>query len=286
MNHTNYFLNLKNEQYFHQTGKTLFEKLYSMIEDEKQNQEICLQIIEKLLESKKHLIHDIVKETSMDYVLKMKDIHYSTEILKLLVFHWEIEENQLDFIKYKDILAQRSPFCEIILDLKKGTGDSFEILFDRYLDRMKLLYKGYPNLHQITLQKDRKYLLDYEIFSINYRTFENSSYIDREIPENSELLDLFDNSIFTVFSTKQQRIQNQIMISSEPKKFDKILRKLDYHELKMLLLARSQENYENVIELMLKEPENYVDVLLERIFIEYGLETFYTRKMLLKVSIK
>ena len=281
-----YYLDLKNEQYFNRTGKTLFEKLYSIIEDEKQNQEICLQIIKEILKTRKSFIHDIVKETSIDYVLKMKDIHYSTEILKLLVFHWDFKENQVDYLKYKDILAVRSPFCEIILDLKKGTGDSFKVLFDRYLARMKFLYKGYPNLHQITLQKDRKHLWYYMIFPNKYNTYENDYYIDREIPENSKLLDLLDDFIFRNLSPKQQEIQKQIMNTSEPKKFDKILEKLDYHEIEIILLARSQESYENILEQMLRKPINFVDHLLNTVCSTYGLETFYTKKMLLKVIIE
>ena len=281
-----YCLSLKNEQYFERTGKTLFDKLYSIIEDEKQNQETCLRIIEEILKTSQRSIQDIVKETSIDYVLKMKDIHYSTEILKLLVFHWDIKENQVHFIKYKDILAQRSPFCEIILDLKKGTDYSFKKLFYRYLGKMKFLYKGYPNLHQTTLQKDRKYLWYYMILPNKYNTYKNDYYIDREIPENSKLLDLLDDFIFRNLSPKQQDIQKQIMNTSEPKKFDKILENLDYHEIEIILLARSQENYENILEQMLKKPINYVHHILNTVCSTYGLETFYTRKMLLKVIIK
>ena len=283
-NNTNYFLNLKNEQYIDRTGKSLFEKLYSIIKDEQKNQEICIQIIEELLKERDFFIQDIVKETSIDYVLKMKDIHYSTEILKLLIFYWDIEENQDDFVRYKYTLTS-SPFCEIMLDLKIGTEDSFEVLFDRYLNRMKIEYKGYPNLLQITLQKDRKYLLDYEIFLTNYRTFEKS-YIDHEIPDDSKLLKLNDDYIFTILSDKQHKLQKQIMNSSEPKQFDKILIKLDYEEVEFLLLARSEEQYENVLEQMLrKKHKNYVHILLKQICSSYGLETFYTKKMLLMVNI-
>ena len=280
---TNYSLHLKNKQYIDRTGKTLLEKLYSIFEDEKKNQEICLQIIEKLLKESHFHYKDILKDSSIDYVLKMKDVHYSTEILKLLIFYCKIGYNQDDLIKCKNTLAERSPLFEIILDLKNGTENSLQSLFDRYLNKMNILYKGYPNLLQTTLQKDRKYLLDYEIFS--KRTFVKSGYIDREIPEDTELLDLNDNTIFTILSDKQHKLQNQIMNLTEPNQFEKILKKLDYDEVEILLLARSGENYENILEQMLKKPKNYVDVLLKQICSSYGMETFYTKKMLLMVFI-
>lgn len=290
-NFKKYFLNLKNEQYIELTGKTgekrtLFDKLYSMIENEKTNQEICILIVAELLKERDFFIQNIVKETSIDYVLKMKNTYYSTEILKLLIFYWDIEENQDDFKEYKDELSERSPFCEIMLDLKEGTENSFKVLFERYLNRMNKEFKRYPNLHQTILQKDRTYLLDYKIFSENYRTIENSYFIDRKIPKDYEILDPHDHYIFIHFSPRQQKIQNQIMNSSNPKQFDKILKKLSYCEIYILLLARSQENYENLLEQMLKKSKNVVHHLLQKICSNFEIETFYTKKMLLMVIIK
>ena len=281
-----YFLNLKNQQYIRKTKNTLFLKLYSIIEDEKMNQEICIQIINELLKSKEELIQDIVQDTSIDYVLKMTNLQDSTEILKLLAFYWDIEEKPDDYIKYKEELADKSPFCEIILNLKEGTKHTFKELFVRYLDNMKRKYKGYPNLHQIMHQKDRKYLMDHEQFSIIYRAYANKYYIIKDIPDNKKLLDLYDDFIFTTLSTKQQNIQNQIRnASKDSKELEEILKKLDYQEIILILFARSQ-NQDNLLEQMLRNPKSIVNELLQNVCNTYEMETFYTDKMLLMVIIK
>lgn len=281
-----YFLNLKSQQYEQlRNGQNLFKKLYSIIEDEKMNQEICIQIIEELLKAKEDFIKDIEIETSIEYVLQMNNLQDSNEILKLLVFYWDIEEKPDQFEKYKRILSQRSPFCELILNLKEGTVHTFKELFAHYLDKMKILYKGYPHLHQIILQKDRKYLLNHKIFSIKYRSFANKYFIINEIPENPKLLDLHDDIIFTILSAKQKHIQDQIMKSSNTKELDKILKTVDYQEVIFLLFARSQEKQENLLEQMLRKPENIVNDLLQKLCSIYEMETFYTEKMLLMVNI-
>ena len=281
-----YFLNLKNQQYIQKHNETLFLKLYKIIEEEKIYQEICIQIIDELLKSKTELIQDIVHDTSIDYVLKMTSIQYSTEILKLLAYYWDIQSKPDDFIKYKKILADKSPFCEIILNLKEGTKHTFEELFVRYLANMKRIYKGYPNLHQIILQKDRKYLINHEQFSIMYRAFANKYFIINYIPDNKKLLNLYDDFIFTTLSTKQQCIQNQIRnVSKDSKELEEILKQLDYQEIILILFARSQ-NQDNLLEQMLRNPKSIVNELLQNVCNTYEMETFYTDKMLLMVIIK
>ncbi|CAO1428845.1 unnamed protein product [Diamesa serratosioi] len=283
-NEKKYFLNLKNQQYIEKTGKTLFLELYFIIEVEKKNQQICIQIIEELLKSRSELIQDIIKDTSIDYVLNMHNLQDSTEILKLLVFYWDIEEKPDDFKKFKDILAYKSPFCEIILDLKDETKHTFKDLFVRYLNNMERLYKGYPNLHQTLLQKDRKYLLDHEKFSIKHRSYGNKYYIINDIPDNKILLDLHDDFIFTILSPKQKLLQDKIKNSSTTKDLEKILNTLDYQEVLFLLFARSQINPENLLEQMLSKPHNLVNDLLQNLCSVYELETFYTEKMLLMIN--
>ena len=279
-----YFLNLKSQQYFSQTGQTIFRKLYSIIEYEKLYQDICIQIIEELLKEKEDLIQDIETETTIKYVLKMENTYDSTEILKLLVFYWDIEENPEQFQKYKDILAQKSPLCELILSLKEGTKHTFQELLATYIDKMKVQYKGYPSFHKIMLQKDRKYLMNHKMFSIKYRSFANRYYIN-EIPDDPKLLDLQDEFIFMILSKKQEDIKVQIMSSSSTKDLDKILKTTDYQEIIILLFARSQEYPENLLELMLRKPDNIVNDLLQKLCSAYEMETFYTEKMLLMVII-
>ncbi|CAO1428723.1 unnamed protein product [Diamesa tonsa] len=279
-NDINYFLNLKNDQYIDRTCETLFEKLYSMIEEEEKDQEVCFQIIKQYLKEKQ-IIQDIVKETSIDYVLDMTDIHYITEILKLLVFYWDIERNQDDFIKYKDKLTN-IPFCELILELKKETENSFADLFGRYLKKIEKKFEGCPKLHQIELQNDRKYLCDLMILSSKYNTDENICLIDRGIPNNPKLLEYFDDLIFTNLSPKLQKVHKQIMNSSGPKKFQKIKNKLDCRTLKILLLARSEDHYENILERMMKTDNSIYENFVEWICSNLNLKTFYTEEMLLK----
>ncbi|CAO1428155.1 unnamed protein product [Diamesa tonsa] len=281
-----YFLNLKSQQYSFKTSQTIFKKLYSIIEDEKKYQEICIQIIEELLMAKDDLIMDIEVETSIEYVLQMKDLHYSTEILKLLVFYWDIEENPDQFEKYSKILAQKSPFCKLMLNLKEGTKHNFQELFYRYLDEMKLQFKGKPNLHKITLQKDRKYLMNHKIFPIKFRSYVNKYYIIKEIPDDPKLLDLHDDLIFTILPEKQKNIQEQIMNSSNTNKLNELLKTTNYQEVLLILLARSQDNPENILELMLRKPDNIVNDLLQKLCSEYEMESFYTEKMLLMVILK
>ena len=277
-----YFLNLKSQQYFSQTGQTIFRKLYSIIEYEKLYQDICIQIIEELLKAKEYLIYDIETETTIKYVLKMENTYDSTEILKLLVFYWNIEENPDQFQKYKDILAQKSPLCELILNLKEGTKHTFKELFATYIDKMKVQYKGYPSLHKIMLQKDRKYLMKHKIFKRMYRSVANKNYIINAIPE---VLELQDDFIFTIFSKNQEVIQDQIMNSSNKEDLDKIIKTTDNREIIFLLFARSQEKQENLLEQMLRKPDNIVNDLLQKLCSANEMETFYTEKMLLMVII-
>ncbi|CAO1433522.1 unnamed protein product [Diamesa hyperborea] len=276
-----YFLNLKSQQYSFKTSQTIFKKLYSIIEDEKIYQEICIQIIEELLKAKDDLIMDIEIETSIEYVLQMKNLHYSTEILKLLVFYWDIEEKPDQFEKYSKILAQKSPFCELMLNLKGGTKHNFQELFYRYLNEMKLQFKGKPNLHKINLQKDRKYLMNHKSFSIKYRSYGNKYYIIKEIPDDPKLLDLHDDMIFTILSEKQKNIQEQIMNSSNTNKLNEILKTTNYQEVLLILLARSQDKPENILEQMIRKPDNIVNDLIQKLCSEYEMESFYTEKMLL-----
>ena len=259
-------------------GETLFDKMYSIIEKSKKNQEICIQIIEELLKS--IILKDIQKQTSIDYVLNMKSL-YSTEILNLLAFYWTIDKTSNEFEECKEKLAKKSPFCDITIVIKGKTKSKFKELIDRYLVQMKKQYKEGSYLHQTILQKDRKYLLDYAKLSEKHVI-----YININIPENNRLLDLHNDFLFTILSTEQKQNQDQIMKhSSNGKELKNMIAKFGVQEIETLLLARSEVKYENLLEQILKKPDNNVDYLLNEIIKINGLETFYTEKMLLMVII-
>ena len=96
-------------------------------------------------------------------------------------------------------------------------------------------------------------------------------------------MNLNDEIIFTILSTKQKKIQDQIMNISNPKQLEKIFKELEYKELIFLLLVRSQEQQENVLEKMLKNPNNNLNAMLDTFYSTYKDEQFYTEKMLMMV---
>ncbi|CAO1422344.1 unnamed protein product [Diamesa hyperborea] len=243
----NYFLKLKNQQYFNKVGQHLLFELYLVIKyDEFNNQGTCLQIIEELLKEELYCITDIEIIIGNDQITKSLYDDIGAEILNLIAFYWDFNQNPVEFGKHKEYLAARSPFCKIILALKQGTEDTFIELFDQYLEEMKEKFKSCPNLHELMLQKDRKYLLNYKMFSVKYRTFENNYHIILEIEKDPEL-DLYDDFIFTLFSPKQQKLKDQL--STEHHQFSEIIEKNGCKEIFAVLFARSQENNENNLKL-------------------------------------
>ena len=272
-----YFLNLKNQQYMKlRMGETLFDKMCSIIEEDEKNQESCVRIIKELLISSDFT--DCVKETSIGYVLKMKS-DYSTDILKLLGAYWFLKEKK-DLQNYKKIMTNKKlPFNKLMTDLQQKT-DTFNEMFDRYLKRMEKQYKENSYLYKIILQKDRHYLL-----LLRYFFGPDEDYINKKIPYNNELMNLHDDFIFTIISKKQIIHQEQIMKSSNKNELDKIFEKFGAEEVLTLLLARTENQYENLLEQMLKKPDNNVDYLLKKICKAYGMDSFYTKKMLLMVII-
>ena len=266
------------------TEESLLLKMCSDIETSQISHGTCFQIIEELLKEKCCNVHDIGIIIVCD--LKPESLYddKSVDIFNLIAFYWDFEPDEFEV--HKEYLAVRSPFCKIILDLKQGSEDTFNELFDRYLEEMKDKYKSCPNLHQIMLQKDRKYLLNYKIFPVQYRKFENSCYVMRGIVKDSELLDLHDDFIFTLLSSEQQKIKDQILESTDKEKMLKMLETIDCKEIITLLFARSEEKPENLLEQILKNRNIFLYYILGMICKSYGMETFFTKKMLMMVIIK
>lgn len=153
----NYFLKLKNEQYTHKTGETLFQKFYSIIDGN--CKEICLDIMEKLLKEMGQ-IKDIKGEVAVDIVLKMENESYKDEILKLLMSYWEAESE--DYEIYKNILSEISPSYKLILFLKENQGPEFREFFPNYLEVMRAKH---GDQYEAQVQQDCNSLL---AFAMNH----------------------------------------------------------------------------------------------------------------------
>lgn len=152
-----YFLILKNKQYKEKTGQTLFQKFYSV--QDQQNKPICLSIMEKLLKEMKQ-IDDIKVETSIDEVLEIGDEIYRNGMFNLLMTYWPM--NSRDYDQYKAILSDISPYYKLIFMLKERDESEFEKLFQEYLDTMK--QKHGDQIASI-VQNDCNSLLE---FALNY----------------------------------------------------------------------------------------------------------------------
>ncbi|CRK97404.1 CLUMA_CG010794, isoform A [Clunio marinus] len=151
----NYFLKLKNEQYTKKTGESLFQKFYSIIDEE--CEDICLDIMEKLLKEMKQII-DIKGETDIDAVLGMKNEIYKYKILKLLMTYWKIYSKEYNH--YKTILSDMSPYYKLILAIKERHEYEFEELFPKYLEKMK---EKHGDCYEIKVRKDCNSLLEFAL---------------------------------------------------------------------------------------------------------------------------
>lgn len=127
-----YFLKLKNDQFKIKTGETLFQKFYSILDE--QCEEICFDIMAKLLKEMRQIV-DIKGETAIDVVLKMENLIYRDKILKLLMKYWKVYSK--DYNHYKVILSELSPYFKLILTLKERHEYEFEELFPKYLESMQ-----------------------------------------------------------------------------------------------------------------------------------------------------
>lgn len=127
-----YFLKLKNEQFTKKTGESLFQKFYSILDENCEG--ICFDIMEKLLKEMRQIV-DIKGETAIDYVLKMENEDYKQKILKLLMTYWKIHSK--DYNKYKNVLSDLSPYYKLIFSLKERHEFEFQEYFPKYLEAME-----------------------------------------------------------------------------------------------------------------------------------------------------
>ena len=148
-----YFLKLKNQQYFNQTGETLFAKLYRVMDED--CHEICFKIIHELLKEVKE-VNDIENETSIENVLEMKNEVYKEKILRMLVTSWKVDSVNYDH--YKIIISKLSSFLNLFMIMKENNKLQFEEAFPRYLSEMK---SKHGNDLQNIIQQDYNCLISF-----------------------------------------------------------------------------------------------------------------------------
>ena len=148
-----YFLKLKSQQYFNQTGETLFAKLYRTIDQD--SYDIFLNVIEKLLKEMKE-VYDIENETSIEKVLQMNNDFYKEKILRILVNYWKVDSVNYDH--YKMIISKQSSYLNLYIIMKENNKLMFEDTFPRYLNEMRFKYE---NDFQNIIQQDCNCLLSF-----------------------------------------------------------------------------------------------------------------------------
>lgn len=143
-----YFLMIKNDQYRMKTGMSLFQKFYTI--KDQQTQRACLSIMGKLL-TEMVQIDDINGQTAISEVLKMENDIFRHEILKRLTAYWLIDSQ--DYDHYKAILSDISPYYRLILTIKENNLSEFEELFPKYLEITE-------QIHESIVQGDCNFLLE------------------------------------------------------------------------------------------------------------------------------
>ncbi|KAL7033754.1 hypothetical protein ACKWTF_007711 [Chironomus riparius] len=152
----NYFLKLKNSQYTQKTGKSVFQKIYSIIDSE--NEDICYNIIKKLLDEMQQIV-DIQGETAINDVLNMKNEVYKHKTLKILLTYWKIFSKE--YSHFKAVVSNVSPYYNLFLTLKEGHEFEFDELFPKYLYSLKEKY-GKCEIEDI-FQQDCNSLLEFAL---------------------------------------------------------------------------------------------------------------------------
>lgn len=183
----NYFLKLKNSQYTQKTGKSLFQKIYSIIDSE--CEDICYNIIKKLLDEMQQ-IDDIQGETAINDVLNMKNEEYKHKILKLLLTYWKIFSKEYNY--FKAIFSNISPYYNLLLTLKEGHEYEFEELFSKYKDNLRDIH-GKSEIDDI-FQKDCNSLLEFALQKGQRRAI--SAIIDNPAVDPNKVIIKDDESSF------------------------------------------------------------------------------------------
>ena len=148
-----YFLKLKSQQYFFQTGETLFARLYKTIDND--SHDVSLNVMGKLLKEMKK-VEDIERETSIKKVLQMNNQIYKEKILRMLINYWKV--NSVNYNHYKMMISKQSSYLNLYISMKDKNKFIFEQTFPRYLIEVK---SNNGNEFQNIVQQDCNYLMAY-----------------------------------------------------------------------------------------------------------------------------
>lgn len=151
-----YFLKLKNEQYARRTGKSLFQRFYSIIDED--TEEIIFSIMKKLL-AEIGEIFDIKSEAAIDEVMAMDNENFKHKILKLLTSNWRVHSKE--YFHYKKILSDLSPYYKLLLSLKEHNEIEFEEFFPNYINLMHTKYCD--DIYEVKIREDFNSLLEFAL---------------------------------------------------------------------------------------------------------------------------
>lgn len=153
----NFYLKLKNDQLENRTGKSIFQKIYSVLGPE--NVEECIAVIEELLVEMKEVI-DIKRDVDIDTLIKLQvDEKMKERLLKLIVKFWRVQSNY--YLYYRKILSEVSPYYKMFLLLKENNEEEFEDSFSEYLEYMKAKFS--PDHFNESLQDDCSSMLTFAL---------------------------------------------------------------------------------------------------------------------------
>lgn len=169
-----YFLELKNKQMIEKTGKSLFQKLYEIIENGDVYHEVCLRIIYEYLaemnervekemkvqkgkaetDDKEEFNGDVTKLLSIEDVLMMKNKEYQSKILAVFITYWNIFDDAFlsrkdDILKATNATVVEDPtFFSLAFLLIERKNNHFENHFTKFA---VLTRKAYGNYHESIL---------------------------------------------------------------------------------------------------------------------------------------
>lgn len=190
----NYFLEEKNAQMIAVTGKSLFHKLYEIIQNGDAFHEVCLQIIYEYLsemeervkneknskgkseetykKTSKEKSNEISEKTqdplkqlvSIDVLLNVTKVEYRTKILEVLVTYWNILGNEVgndlleQKIKIQEISKDKNPitFFDLAFQLIERNHSTFEEQLEKYLEFAK---ESYGHYHETIVKPVARLLL-------------------------------------------------------------------------------------------------------------------------------
>lgn len=165
-----YFLELKNKQLIEKSQKSLFHKLYEIIDNDETYHDVCLRIIYECLaemerrhelekeqldcfKNSKNYSDDLKKLVSIETLLNMKNKEYQTKVLEILVTNWNILWTDNEFEKQKESILSTNKtdktdnidgkFFQLAFCLIEKNHIQFESDFEKFVKEAKRKYGHY-----------------------------------------------------------------------------------------------------------------------------------------------